>query len=61
MTKIYVNTRERQIELEDKITECLKTLYELEEITYYEIKEITNCVDVLQNIVIENENRYEVE
>ena len=55
---IHVDTRERQIELEDKIKDCLKTLFELEDITDYEVKEISRCIDVLQDTIINNDNRF---
>ena len=55
---IHVDTREKQIELEDRINDCLKTLFELEDITNYEVKEISRCIDVLQDIIISNENRF---
>ena len=58
---IHVDTREKQIELEDRIKDCLKTLFELEDITDYEVKEISRCIDVLQETIISNDNRYEVE
>ena len=58
---IHVDTREKQIELEDRIKDCLKTLFELEDITDYEVKEISRCIDVLQGTIINNDNRYEVE
>ena len=61
MVKSNVSTRERQIELEDKIKECIKTLCVLEDITCYEIKEISNCINVLQELVIHNESVFEVE
>ena len=57
---IHVDTREKQIELEDKIKDCLKTLFELEDITNYEVKEISRCINVLQDTIISNDNRYDV-
>ena len=55
---IHVDTREKQIELEDRIKDCLKTLFELEDITDYEVKEISRCIDVLQDTIINNDNRF---
>lgn len=55
---IHVDTREKQIELEDRIKDCLKTLFELEDITDYEVKEISRCIDVLQDTIISNGNRF---
>ena len=57
---IHVDTREKQIELEDRIKDCLKTLLELEDITNYEVKEISRCINVLQDTIISNDNRYDV-
>lgn len=58
---INVLSKERQIELEQKISNCLQILYELENITQYEEKEIGDCINLLQDTIINNESKYEVE
>lgn len=46
-------TEKEKKDLNKDIEKTLNTLYHLENITDYEVKEISNCIELLQNIIIE--------
>lgn len=53
-TIIKTLTKKEKNKLNKDIEKALNILYHLEDITQYEIKEIGNCIDLLQNIKVEN-------
>ena len=55
MTIILSNKKETN-KLKQQLEECLYFLYHLEDITNYEQKDISNCINLLQNTIIKEAN-----
>ena len=49
---IIIHNNNEYKKLKNDIENTLHTLYHLEDLTSYEIKEISACIDLLQNIEI---------
>lgn len=49
---IKVYNQKQKIELNNDIENCLTVLYQLEDLFNYEISEISDCINLLQNITV---------
>ena len=54
MKTIQTLTFKEKEQLQVEINKCLDILYELEDITRYEEKAISNCIDFLQHLELTN-------